>query len=77
MSLSEEASVSEPSHTFSNAAAPHAAGPTYQPPASDLIAYPHASFRDRLAAFFLDVVLVFIATAMLRSLEVTQLASIW
>ena len=58
--------MSEPSHTFSNAAAPHAAGPTYQPPASDLIAYPHASFRDRLAAFFLDVVLVFIATAMLN-----------
>jgi len=36
-----------------------------QTPASDLAAFPHASFRDRFAAFVLDVLLVLIAVQML------------
>ena len=41
-----------------------AAAPAHAP-VSDLLAFPHAPFRDRLAAFILDVILVAIAVQLL------------
>jgi uncharacterized RDD family membrane protein YckC len=61
-SPSPEAPVSEPAP----AAAPHV-GAAVAPAvgAFELLAFPRAAFRDRLAAFLLDVILVLLATVLL------------
>jgi uncharacterized RDD family membrane protein YckC len=42
------------------------AAATFTPSATDLLSFPHAAFRDRLAAFVLDVILVVIAQQLLE-----------
>jgi uncharacterized RDD family membrane protein YckC len=49
-----------PAVAFSPPAAP------YPPPPSDLASFPRAAFRDRLAAFVLDVILVALAVQLLQ-----------
>jgi uncharacterized RDD family membrane protein YckC len=64
-SASYQPPVSEANHVADNPSAePATAVPTYTP-VSTLAAFPHARFRDRLAAFILDVLLVAITVELL------------